>query len=192
MKKLLTSLLFVTVVASSPLLATAQELQSLKVVPSSAAVGQEVLLTATFDISKAMNCNVRVEFGDGAQQNFVVNQEKDATLTLKHRYAKAGRYTVSVLPRTAMPALKCTGDDRKVEVNVAAAAPMAAAAKAPTMPAAQCPAGWALDGKSVNRKTGAFTCRADAGTAAPSAPLDCGATLKYFDSASKGRIGCRK
>ena len=189
MKKLLISL----VLTGAPMLALSQELQTLKVEPSSAAVGQEVLLTATFDISKAMNCNVRVEFGDGAQQNFVVNQEKDATLTLRHRYAKAGRYTVSVLPRTAMPSLKCTGDDRKVEVNVAAAAPMAAAAKAQPMPAAQCPAGWALDGKSVSRKTGAFTCRADPGTAAPSAPLDCGATLKYFDSsASKGRIGCRK
>ena len=78
MKKLLISLVLI----GAPLLASAQELQSLKVVPSSTAVGQEVLLTATFDISKAMNCNVRVEFGDGAQQNFVVNQEKDATLTV--------------------------------------------------------------------------------------------------------------
>ena len=187
MNKLLISL----ILTAAPLLASAQLLQSLKVEPNSAAVGQEVLLTATFDISKAMNCNVRVEFGDGAQKNFVVNQEKDATLTLKHRYAKAGRYTVSVLPRTDMPALKCTGDDRKVEVNVTAAAPMAAA-RSPAMPAAQCPAGWALDGKSVSRKTGAFTCRADRGTAAPQEPLDCGGALKYFNSASKGRIGCRK
>ena len=75
---------------------------------------------------------------------------------------------------------------------MAAAAPMAATAKSQTMPTAQCPAGWALDGKSVSRKTGAFTCRADPGTAAPSAPLDCGGALKYFNSASKGRIGCRK
>ena len=152
MKQLLTSLILATVVASSPLLASAQELKTLKVEPSGAAVGQDVTMTATFDISKAMNCNVRVEFGDGAQQNFVVNQEKDATLTLKHRYAKAGRYTVSVLPRTAMPSLKCTGDDRKVEVNVTAAASVAAT-KVSAMPTPQCPSGWALDGKSVNRKT---------------------------------------
>ncbi len=179
-----------------PSLAWAQELQTLTVEPSNARVGQEVVMTATFDVSRAMDCNVRVEFGDGAQQNFVVNQPKDATLTLRHRYATPGRYSISVLPRTAMPKLKCSGDDRKVQVNVATAAPVAASASAATaiasaLPAPQCPAGWALEGKSVNRKTGAFNCRADPGTAAPSAPLDCGG-LRYFDNAGKGRIGCRK
>jgi hypothetical protein len=67
---------------------------------------------------------------------------------------------------------------------VATAAPAAAAAPA-------CPEGWKLDKKSVSKKTGAFTCTAKAGTAAPAGKLACAGTLGYFENTKKGQLGCR-
>jgi hypothetical protein len=170
--------------------ASAQTLQGIKVEPASARVGDEVTLTANFDVSGGLNCNVRIEFGDGAQQNVAINQLKDATTVLRHRYDKAGNYTASVKPVTRLPLFKCLGDIKTASVVVAAAAdkPVAptAAAEAP-----QCPAGWKLDARSVNKKTGAFTCSAKAGTTAPSGKLACPGDLGYFENVKKGQLGCR-
>jgi hypothetical protein len=86
--------------------------------------------------------------------------------------------------------LKCTGGDHSTTIKVlpvvAAAAPAAAAAAAPA-----CPEGWALDKKSVSKKTGAYTCTAKAGTAAPAGKLACPGTLGYFENTKKGQLGCR-
>ena len=59
-----------------------------------------------------------------------------------------------------------------------------------TMP--QCPPGWALDAKSMVKKSGAFTCRAKAGTAAPEGKLACPGELGYFENRKKGQLGCRE
>jgi hypothetical protein len=89
--------------------------------------------------------------------------------------------------KTAMPMLKCVGKNQVAMLKVEAAAATAApAAKAHT-----CPDGWKLDAKSVSKKTGGFTCTAKAGTALPSAKLDCAAPLGYFENKSKGQLGCR-
>jgi len=183
--------------AATTLGASAQTLKSVQVEPASLAAGGEATVTVQFDIEQALNCHVRVEFGDGAQQNLVVNQAKDATMVLKHRYAKPGSYTVSVLPRTAMPVLKCTGKDQKAKVTVTAGAvataPTPAASAAKVVAAAPaCPTGWTLDSKSVSKKTGAFTCKAKAGTAVPDGKLACPGTLGYFENAKKGQLGCRE
>lgn len=193
------TLLVTLALAASPLLAGAQTLQGISVEPASATVGQEVTLTARFDVSNGQNCNVRVEYGDGAQENVAINQEKDATMVLKHRYAKPGSYTVAVLPVTKMPAFKCLGADQRASVSVAAAAAaVPAPAMGPAKPAApalaaipQCPLGWTLDAKSVSRKTGAFLCRAKSGTALPEARLDCPGDLGYHENRKKGQLGCR-
>lgn len=191
------STLLALALAATTLGASAQTLKSVQVEPASLAAGNEATVTVRFDIEQALNCHVRVEFGDGAQQNVVVNQAKDATMVLKHRYAKPGSYTVAVLPRTAMPVLKCTGQDQKAKLTVTAGAtaPPAAAsaakmAAAPAAPA--CPTGWTLDSKTVNKKTGAYTCKAKAGTAAPEGKLACPGTLGYFENAKKGQLGCRE
>ena len=140
----------VVVVASAPL--AAQTLQSVKVEPATAEPGKPVTITAAFDISNGLNCNVRIHFGDGASQDQKINQEKDANLAVQHSYAKAGSYTVKVEPKTKLPALKCLGKNQEAVVKVVAPAPAGAAA------APSCPEGWKLNAKSVNKKSGAYTC----------------------------------
>jgi hypothetical protein len=188
------STLLALALAATTLGASAQTLKSVQIEPASLAAGGEATVTVRFDIEQALNCHVRVEFGDGAQQNVVVNQTKDATMVLKHRYDKPGSYTVAVLPRTAMPVLKCTGKEQKAKVTVTAGttAPMAAASAAKMAAAPACPTGWTLDSKSLNKKTGAFTCKAKAGTAAPEGKLACPGALGYFENAKKGQLGCRE
>jgi hypothetical protein len=172
--------------------AAAQTLTSLKAEPASASPGQPVTITAQFDISKGLNCNVRVRFGDGAQQDFKVNQEKDAAMVLKHAYGKPGTYTVDVEPRRALPLLGCLGEQLHANVVVASAAQTAGASAAASPSAVpKCPAGWALASKSVNRKTGAFQCTAKPGTAAPATRPECPGDLTYVENLKKGQLGCR-
>ncbi len=170
------------VVVSAPL--AAQTLQSVKAQPATAEPGKPVTITAAFDISNGLNCNVRIHFGDGATQDQKVNQEKDANLTVQHSYAKPGSYTVKVEPKTALPALKCLGKNQQTVVQVVAAT--AAAAAAPS-----CPQGWKLQAKSVNKKSGAYTCAAKAGTAVPAGRAACPGSLSYFENSKKGQLGCR-
>ena len=184
--------LLATTAAFAALPAAAQTLTSIKVEPATVQPGQPVTLTAQFDISKGLNCNVRVRFGDGAEENLKVNQEKDATMTLKHAYKQAGNYSIDVEPRRKLPLLGCLGDPLRAQVTVAAAAVAAAPAAAKTASAAQaCPEGWKLAAKSVNKKTGAFSCTAKPGTAAPATRLVCSGDLAYVENLKKGEIGCR-
>jgi hypothetical protein len=167
----------------------AQTLTSIKVEPATARVGQPVTLTAQFDISKGLNCNVRVRFGDGVQDDFKVNQEKDATMVMTHVYQKPGDYTVDVEPRRALPLLGCLGAQLHAKVAVAAAAPAAAPAKAAAPQ--RCPDGWTLVAKSVNKKTGAFQCSAKPNAVAPATRPACPGELTYVENLKKGQIGCR-
>lgn len=169
--------------------AAAQRLTELKVEPAAAKPGEQVSVIAQFDISKGLNCNVRVRFGDGKQDDFKVNQEKDATMVLKHVYDKPGAYTVDVEPRRALPLLGCMGEQLHAKVAVAAAKQASAAATAPEP--SKCPAGWTLAAKSVNKKTGAFQCTAKPGTAAPATRPECPGQLSYVENLKKGQLGCR-
>jgi hypothetical protein len=185
--------LLATTVALAAAPVAAQTLTAVKVEPAAARAGQPVTLTAQFDISKGLNCNVRVRFGDGAQTDFKVNQEKDATMVLTHVYQKPGTYTVDVEPRRALPLLGCLGEQLHAKVAVAAAAvavPAAAAADKAVAPQ-RCPDGWTLVAKSVNKKTGAFQCSAKPGAAAPANRPGCPGDLTYVENLKKGQIGCR-
>jgi len=175
-------------------MATAQTLSGIKLEPASVKVGEPVKITGTFDNADNPNCNVRVHFGDGQTQDFKINQLKDVPLVASRSYAKAGQYTVMIEPKTALPTLKCVGKNQTAMLTVLAPASVAAAApavKAPAAAPAKCPDGWKLNAKSVNKKTGAFTCTAKAGTALPAAKLDCTAPLGYFENKAKGQLGCR-
>jgi hypothetical protein len=155
-----------------------------------------VTITATFDDAANPNCNARVHFGDGASHDFKINQPKDVPLVTRRTYAKPGTYTVRVEGKTALPTLKCVGKTKSAVVKVAAAPPappvpaVGTAAAAPTG-APVCPSGWTLDAKSVNKKTGAFSCSAKAGTTLPIARLDCPGALTYFENKTKPQLGCR-
>ena len=172
--------------------AGAQSLSGVKVEPAVAPVGAPVTITGLFDSAGNPNCNLRVEYGDGQKRNFKINQEKDVPLITTHVYDKPGTYTVSVLPRTDLPTIKCMGGDRTTTVKiepVAATVPVATAKPGAAGPS--CPEGWKLDAKSVNKKNGAFTCTAKAGTAAPAGKLACPVPLGYFENMSRGQLGCR-
>lgn len=176
--------------------AYAQTIADVKVEPANAKVGEPVTITATFDDASNPNCNARVHFGDGASHDFKINQPKDVPLVTRRTYAKPGTYTVRVEGKTALPTLKCVGKTKSAVVKVAApppappVPPVGAAAAAPTG-APACPSGWTLDANSVNKRTGAFTCSAKAGTTLPMARLDCPGALTYFENKTKPQLGCR-
>ena len=170
-------------------MAAAQTLTGIKLEPATVKVGEPVKITGTFENADNPNCNVRLNYGEGPTQNFTINQLKDVPLITSHSYAKPGTYKVALEPRTAMPMIKCVGKDQTATVTVLAATPVAAAV--PAAKVAQCPNGWKLNAKSVNKKNGAYTCTAKAGTALPNAKLDCAAPLGYFENKAKGQLGCR-
>jgi hypothetical protein len=189
MKRFVIQVAAITVLAAS---AHAQSLSGIKVEPAAPRVGEKVTITGVFDSAGNPNCNLRVDFGDGKNENFKINQEKDVPLVTTHSYAKAGSYKVSILPRTALPMIKCKGADQTTTVKVVAAAPAAAAAAAKPMAASPtCPAGWTLDAKSVNKKIGSYTCTAKRGTPLPATRIECAAPLGYFENQTKGRLGCQ-
>jgi hypothetical protein len=182
--------------AALALPAAAQTIAEVKVEPATAKVGEAVTITANFDDAANPNCNVRVYFGDGASHDFKINQLKDVPLVTRRTYAKPGNYTVRVEGKTALPTLKCVGQTKSAKVAVMAPPPPAPPPPKPADPAAAagtpaCPAGWTLDAKSQNKKTGAFTCSAKAGTVLPMARIDCPGNLSYFENKTKAQLGCR-
>ena len=176
--------------------AWAQTLQGFSVHPLRAKAGDDVTITARFDISAGLNCNVRVHFGDGQTKDVKINQEKDANFVLSHSYKQPGAYTVKIEPKTALPTLKCLGENQQAVVTVLAPPPVAAAATMPSAPPAvasgpHCPSGWTLMTKSVNKKSGAYECSARPGRAAPAEKLACPGQLGYYENTKTGRLGCR-
>jgi hypothetical protein len=169
----------------------AQKLTGLAVSPAKAEVGQPVKVTTSLEVANDnINCKVRVHFGDGATNDFQVNQAKDVPLVLEHTYAKPGSYKLRVEGKGGS---KCLGEDQHATLDVVAKpeAPKPVAATKPAAPASVCPTGWALTKAGVAKKTGAFTCTAKAGTAIPEPKVTCPGDLTYFDNAKKGQLGCR-
>ncbi|HET9975836.1 MAG TPA: hypothetical protein VFQ20_00250 [Burkholderiaceae bacterium] len=166
--------------------AQGQTLAGLKVEPASAKVGEPVKVTLEFSDAASPNCSVRLHFGDGTKRDFKINQAKDVPLIATHNYAKAGTYALKAEGKTALPMLKCVGANQLAAVTVA---PVATAGAARAKPS--CPEGWTLDAKRVDRRSGAFTCTAKAGTSLPAARLVCPSPLGYYENAARGQLGCR-
>ena len=185
--------LSVALLAALGLPAQAQTLSGIKLEPATVKVGEPVKITGTFENADNPNCNARVHFGDGQTQDFKINQLKDVPMVTSRSYTKPGEYRVTIEPKTALPTLKCVGENQTATLVVLAPAPVAASAPGANAPAApaKCPAGWKLDATSVNKKSGAFTCGAKLGAPLPAAKLDCEAPLGYFENKFKGQLGCR-
>ena len=171
--------------------AAAQTLAGIKLEPAGAKVGEPVTITGSFTNADSPNCNVRLHFGDGQTQDFKINQLKDVPLVATRSYAKAGQYQVMLEPKTALPTLKCVGNNQTAMLTVAAPMPAAAPMAKLAAAAPSCPEGWKLDAKSINKKSGAFTCTARIGTPLPLARLECPGPLGYFENKSRGQLGCR-
>lgn len=177
---------------------SAQTLIDAKVEPASVQPGQPVKLTANFSNPDNPNCGVRVNWGDGQTVDLKINQAKDVPLIAQHSYAKAGTYTVMVEPKTQGITMKCVGTNQRATVAVvapppppAASAPAAKTAAAAPAKGPGCAAPWKLDAKSVNKKSGAYTCTAKAGTAVPTPVPECPGSLSHFQNAKRGQYGCR-
>jgi hypothetical protein len=101
--------------------AAAQRIESLTLAAPAPKAGAPVLITAHFDISGGLNCNVRLSFGDGNSTEFKVNQTKDQHYEVRYVFAKPGSYTLRLEGRNALPVLRCLGDAVTLPVTVGAA-----------------------------------------------------------------------
>lgn len=190
-------ILAIATAALLPIPAAGQLVAGIKVEPAQVRPGDNVKITVNFDVSGGINCGLRVHFGDGNTQDYKINQQKDVPLVVARQYAKAGEFRVKAEPKTQGMTMKCGGKNQGATLRVVApAAPVATAAavagkQAAPAPASQCPPDWTLVPKSANRKTGAFTCTAKAGTKLPDARLTCPGELSYFENAKKRQLGCK-
>ena len=180
-----------------PVIANAQFVTAVKVAPAQIQAGQETKITVDFDTPRP-NCGLRLHFGDGVTRDFKINQTKDVPLVVTYKYGMAGDFRVMTEPKREGMIAGCGRKNMETFIKVTAAPPApgapAPAKAAPAKAAAaapECPSGWALVAKSVNKKTGAFTCSAKAGTTPPAGKLECPGDLGYFENAKKGQLGCR-
>lgn len=175
---------------------SAQTLKGVKVDMATAQVGQAVTATVELEATGAPNCGLRVRWGDGAVTERKINSAAEVPFKTTHAYAKPGDYTITADPGRVGGSLGCIGKNATAMVKVSAppaAAPAAGASAAGKTAAAlpTCPEGWKLDAKSVNKKSGAYTCTAKAGTATPDKKPACPGDLTYFENSKKGQMGCR-
>ncbi len=197
------ALLAAAIGALLPTVAHAQFVTGIKLEPAQIQAGQETKITVNFD-NPTPNCGLRLHFGDGVTRDFKINQRKDVPLVVTYKYDKAGEFRVMTEPKREGLLGACGRKNVEAFIKVAAApvaaAPAAAApakaapakaasAKAATAP--ECPGGWTLDKASV-RKTGAYTCKAQAGAKLPQARASCPGELSYFENEKKGVLGCRQ
>ena len=126
------------------------------------------------------SCGYFVEYGDGNAGDSRVISKTSGQFSRPHQrtFVNPGTYTIEASGRRHKTTLACNGQ-ASTQVTVVAAATAAAW----TPPA--CPEGWALNERSVNRRTGAFYC-----TAKPEVELQCGNGLRYYER--DGIIGCRE
>ncbi len=172
--------------------AGAQLLAGLSAEPAQVKAGEPVRFTLNLDVTGGANCGVHMRWGDGQIETFKINQLKDIPLVTTHTFAKPGTYQVVAEGKRVESTLKCGGRNQTFTVVVAPVAPVVAApAPAAAAKPATCPDGWTLVKPGVNKKTGAYTCSAKAGTALPATRATCPGDLSYFENAKKGQLGCK-
>lgn len=177
--------------------AFAGNISAVKVEPASTQVGAPVKVTVSGEDEGI--CALRVEYGNGDVDVTKMNKGKDDfPRSFTKSYNKAGTYTVIAKGGREGSTFGCTGEV-KTQVVVAEApkpapAPAPAAAPAAAAPAAAappaCPEGYTLNAKSVDKKSGAFTCAAKKGAKKPETALQCPTGTTYFAKATT--LGCSK
>ena len=176
---------------------SAQTLKDIKLDVAQAQVGQAVTATVGLDSATAPNCGLRVRWGDGAVTERRINSAAEMPFKATHTYAKPGDYTVVADPGKVGGSLGCVGKKASAMVKVVAPPPppppkpVAAASAAMAASGPSCPDGWKLDAKSVNKKTGAYSCTAKAGTAVPEKRPVCPGDLTYTENSKRGMLGCK-
>jgi len=120
---------FLTVLWAVPLTAAAQQIDSVKVDPPQAAVGQSVETAISFSgKTDSFFCGLVVSLGDGPAKEMRVT-EKDIPLKIEHQYTTPGNYAVTVEGKFIFRGLKtapaCGGNAISTPILVTAAAPPA-------------------------------------------------------------------
>jgi hypothetical protein len=172
--------------------AQAQLIGSVSASPASVKVGEPVTVTANVDVLSGNFCGFAVFYGDGKNVERYSDVKKPTPFVSTHVYDKPGTYTISMGGRHVESHPNCGGGDKFATVTVTEGAKPAIAAAAPAKAGAAtvCNTPWKISGK-VNAKTGAYTCMAKAGTAAPEPQPVCPGDLTYFANAKKGQFGCK-
>lgn len=143
--------------------------------------------TVRFDVSGRANpsdrCGYFVEYGDGAagDSRLIDNENGGFTRPHERTFSTPGTYTVRASGKNVKTTAGCNGS-ASIAVTVLAEAGQRRSDRRSAAPV--CPEGWALNEKSVNWRTGAFSC-----TAKPAQELVCGDGLRYYER--DGIIGCR-
>lgn len=133
-------------------------------------------------------CGYFVEYGDGKAGDSRVIDNENGRFTRQHEriFNSPGTYTVRASGRNVKTTAGCNGAASATVTVLAAAVPTRAERRAERRAAAPaCPEGWMLNEKSVNWRTGAFSCAPK-----PTGQLVCGDGLRYY--ARDGIIGCRQ
>lgn len=156
--------------------------------PSAASVmlqgGQAVV---RFDVSGRASpndhCGYFVDYSDGAAGDSRILDNENGGFSRPHEriFSRPGTYTVRASGKNVKTTAGCNGA-ASVTVTVLAEAAPGRSGRRAALPV--CPEGWALNEKSVNWRTGAFSC-----TAKPAQELVCGDGLRYYER--DGMIGCR-
>jgi len=173
--------------------AMAGNISGVRVEPANAQVGAQVRVTVTGEDEGI--CGLRVEYGNGDVDVTKMAKDKDNfPRSFNKSYNKAGTYTIVAKGGRDGSAFGCTGEARTQVVIAEAPKPVAAPAAAPAAAAAgpACPEGYALNDKSVNKSTGAFTCTAKKDAKKPEKALECPAGTEYYAANAKATtLGCR-
>ncbi len=171
--------------------AQAQVLGTITANPMQAKVGEPVTVTANIDVLNANYCGFVVGFGDGSFRDGISDVSNATPLVVTHTYAKPGAYHVTLGGRNVQNHPNCGGQERAVDITVTGAEKPAATAMPGKAAAPSCPDGWKLVPKSVNAKTGAYSCSAKPGTALPATKPVCPGDLTYSENSKKGQLGCK-
>ena len=171
----------------------ATTLTGVTVSPANPRVGEEVKITINGTVESA-NCGIRMEFGsaDLPREEFILSDKGgQLPVTISKTFNKPGTYKVEALGRkVGKLTFGCEGNAATmVTVSPAGKSAMPApraSAGASAMPiAAACPDGWGMIAGQKDPSKG-FTCAPNK----PSAKLDCGPWLTYFEK--DGLMGCKK
>ena len=181
--------------------ATAGAISGVKAEPASATVGQQVKVTV--DGTDGGICGLRVEYGNGDVDVTKMSEGKDKfPRSFMKSYNKAGTYTIIAKGGKDGSALGCPGETKTTVTIAEAPKPVAPAvpvavggpARPVAMPAPTCPDGYKLNTKSLDKRSGAYSCSSTAGAKMPEKALECPAKTEFFsNTSSKGTtLGCMK
>jgi hypothetical protein len=173
-----------------PFAAQAGSISGIRVDPPSIVAGQQAQVTV--EGQDEGNCGLRVEYGNGDVDVTRMSAGKDNfPRSFMHTFAGPGTFTVTAKGGRDGSTLGCSGEAKATITVAAPPPPPPAAAVPPPMTTPACPDGWALNHRSVNKYTGAYSCSARRGAVLPQAGIACPAGTAYYTNTQGTLLGCK-